>query len=35
MRVGSSVTYNASQMCAEPSTIVSQQWYRDPGFIHR
>ncbi|CAK4086817.1 unnamed protein product [Aphanomyces euteiches] len=34
LRHGTSTTYNATDMCHEPATIVAQQWFRDPGFMH-
>ncbi|KAF0698960.1 Aste57867_10451 [Aphanomyces stellatus] len=33
-RRGTSTTYAASDMCHAPATIVAQQWFRDPGFMH-
>ncbi|GAB9466860.1 Calcineurin-like phosphoesterase [Globisporangium polare] len=31
---GSSTTYKASDMCHAPATTTSQQFFRDPGFMH-
>lgn len=32
---GDSTTYQASDMCESPATIVSQVWFRDPGYMHK
>ena len=32
--IGTSATYNATQMCEEPSNQVAQNLFRDPGFTH-
>ncbi|ETV91692.1 hypothetical protein, variant [Aphanomyces invadans] len=31
---GTSSTYTASDMCHQPATIVGQQWFRHPGYMH-
>ena len=31
---GTSHTYEAAQMCNAPANQTSQQYFRDPGFIH-
>jgi len=31
---GTTATYNNTMMCAPPATTISQQNFRDPGFIH-
>lgn len=32
---GTSMTYKASDMCNSPANIVSQVWFRDPGYMHK
>ncbi|KAF0752973.1 hypothetical protein AaE_005851 [Aphanomyces astaci] len=34
VRSGTSSTYSASDMCHMPATIVGQQWFRHPGYMH-
>jgi len=32
---GETTTYSADDLCDDPSNSTAQQWFRDPGFIHR